>query len=254
MSAQSKPPEFKSLNKDVLSERIAANILGMIKERQLRPGDKLPSERELAAMMNVSRPSLREALRALALMNIIEIRHGDGTYVSSLEPGLLVQHFDFVFSMSDSTFLELFDAREVLEVGIVGLAAERITDEELDALRDCIQRSKDTVDDPETFLQLDIELHDLITEAARNALLSSFMSAISQLGIASRRRTASLPGVTRRSNQDHEAILAALEQRDPAAAKTAMYKHLQHVGQKLELLPAMTTEDIDKSSSRILNS
>jgi GntR family transcriptional repressor for pyruvate dehydrogenase complex len=232
------PPEFKSLNKDVLSERITANILDMIRAGDLQPGDRLPSERELATMMKVSRPSLREALRALALMNIVEIRQGDGTYVSTLEPGLLVEHFDFVFSLTDATFLELFDAREVLEVGIVGLAAKRITDEELAAIRACMGRSKEVVDDPAAFIQCDLELHELITKAAGNSLLSSFMQAIRQLGAASRQRTARLPGVTRRSTLDHEAILKGLEARDPKAAQLAMQAHLCHVEQELEQLSA----------------
>src|SRR5512146_521879 len=92
---------FGPFEKDVLPKKIATRLLSLIKEKHLRPGDKLPPERELAVMMQVSRPSLREALRALSIINIIEIRQGDGTYVTSLEPELLIEPLDFVFSLDD---------------------------------------------------------------------------------------------------------------------------------------------------------
>jgi GntR family transcriptional regulator, transcriptional repressor for pyruvate dehydrogenase complex len=122
---------FKQFPRDALPAKIVDSILEMIREGQLSPGDKLPPERDLASMMKVGRPALREALRGLALMNVVEIRHGQGTYVTSLEANLLTEHLDLVFSLDDHTFLDLLDARKVLEVGLVMLAAERITDEKL---------------------------------------------------------------------------------------------------------------------------
>lgn len=224
---------FGTFKKSAISEDIVNSLLSLIRERELRPGDKLPAERELATMMQVSRPSLREALRALAIMNIIEIRQGDGTYVTSLEPALLLSHLDFVFSLTDSEFLELFQARKVLEPGIVEMAAERITDEELIQLEACVQRSIALVDDHQAFLEADVEMHELIAKAAKNSILAQFMASISQLGQVSRQRTVELPGVTRQSVQDHLAIVEALKLRDPAAARAAMLHHLRNVEQEL---------------------
>jgi GntR family transcriptional repressor for pyruvate dehydrogenase complex len=224
---------FGTFKKSSISEDIVANLLSLIRERELRPGDKLPPERELAAMMQVSRPSLREALRALAIMNIIEIRQGDGTYVTSLEPELLMEHLDFVFALTDATFLQLFEARRILEPGIVALAADRITDDELVALEACISRSIELVDDHAAFAEADLEMHELIAKAARNTILERFMASLTQLGKVSRRRTVDLPGVARQSVQDHSAIAAALRLRDPAAARAAMLDHLQHVEREL---------------------
>jgi GntR family transcriptional repressor for pyruvate dehydrogenase complex len=225
--------EFGTFKKKVLSEQISARLLSLIKERRLRPGDKLPPERELAAMIEVSRPSLREALRALALMNIIEIRQGDGTYITSLEPSLLVEHLDFVFSLDDSTFLELFEARKILEAGAIALAAQRITDDEIAELEACLERSHKSVEDCQAFLQTDLELHERITEAARNPVLIRIMAAVSQLGIASRRRTTEIPGVPEQVLDDHRAIVIALKTRDPEAARQAMLQHLNKVEQYL---------------------
>ncbi|MEZ4768608.1 MAG: GntR family transcriptional regulator [Caldilineales bacterium] len=116
---------FEPVRKSAIAEEISARLLTLIQEKQLKPGDKLPPERELAATMQVSRPSLREALRALALMNVLEIRQGDGAYVTSLEPDLLVEHLDFVISLDDSTIHHLFEVRRILETGIAQLAAQR---------------------------------------------------------------------------------------------------------------------------------
>lgn len=242
MKSSISDPQFGTFKKSSISEDIVANLLSLIRERELRPGDKLPPERELAAMMQVSRPSLREALRALAIMNIIEIRQGDGTYVTSLEPNLLMAHLDFVFALTDATFLQLFEARRILEPGIVAIAAERITDQELAALEACIARSVELVDDQVAFAQADLEMHELIAKASGNTILERFMVGLSQLGKVSRRRTVALPGVARQSLQDHFAIVAALKQRDPDAARAAMLHHLQHVEGELKHL-AVSAQD-----------
>lgn len=241
---------FETLEKKVLSERIIANVLSLIKEKQLRPGDKLPPERELAVIMGVSRPSLREALRALSLMNVIEVRQGDGTYVTSLEPGLLIEHLDFVFSLDDPTFVQLFEARKILEVGLVAIAAQRITDEEIANLEACLARSLESVKDRQAFVETDLELHERIIEAARNPILTRFMAAISRLGLTSRRRTVEIPGVAEQSLRDHQAIVAALKVRDPETASQAMLQHLNNVEQQLKKL--ISPEGVTTPSSKFV--
>jgi GntR family transcriptional regulator, transcriptional repressor for pyruvate dehydrogenase complex len=223
--------EFK---RDVLSERIAQSLLTLIKEKQLRPGDRLPPERELAAMMKVSRPSLREALRALQIMNIIDNRQGSGTYVTSLEPERLIEHLDIIFTLNDSTYLELFQARRILEVGASELAARSITDEEIGELETCLDMATEALNDPETFLEIDLDLHRKILGATRNKILALFMRSISQLSIYSRRRTGENVGVRRQTINDHRAIVQALKSRDPAAARQAMLDHLSHVEEAMK--------------------
>ncbi len=223
---------LQPVRKTAIAETIVARLLDLIKERELGPGDKLPPERELAAMLEVSRPSLREALRALSVLNVIEMRQGDGTYVSSLDPGLLVEHLEFVLALDDSTILQLFEARKILEVGIVALAAQRITDEEIEAL-ERIVHTTETIEDPIDFLKNDLELHERITEAAQNPILARTMASISQLGLASRRRTTAIPGVMPNTVEDHRRIVAALKARDPQAAQKAMLTHLNQVEQRL---------------------
>jgi GntR family transcriptional repressor for pyruvate dehydrogenase complex len=226
--------DFGTFQKDSLSEKIVDRLLQLIREKQLKPGDRLPPERELAVSMGVSRPSLREALRALSVMKIIENRQGSGTFITSLEPEMLVEHLDFIIALNDKAFLDLFQARKILEVGLVTLAAQCISDTELSALEGCLERSEGSIQDPETFLQTDLELHQRITEAARNQILSLFMKSINDLNIASRRRTGEQRTVREQTLKDHHRILAALKAHNPQQAAQAMRDHLDHVERRLK--------------------
>ncbi len=232
-SSETHTPSFGVFQKDALPERISAKLLSLIAEKQLRPGDRLPPERELAAAMQVSRPSLREALRALAIMNVLEIRQGSGTYISSLRPELLVEHLDLVFSLEDSTFLDLLDARKVIEVGIAAMAAQRGSDEDIGRLETCLEESARSVGDPEKVARTDAELHRLVTAAARNPILTLLMSGISRLAIASRGRTIAIPGVAESALEDHRAIVMAIKDRDTRAAAHAMQNHLDNIERRL---------------------
>jgi GntR family transcriptional repressor for pyruvate dehydrogenase complex len=187
-------------------------------------------------MMTVGRPALREALRALALMNVIEIRQGAGAYVTQLDTALLVQHLNFVFSLNDDALMDLFDARKIVEAGIAELAAQRTTEEDIALLEACLQKSVDSAHDPELFLYADLKLHTLIATIARNPILNRFIESIHQLGLASRRRTGRLPGVIEHSMSDHHRIVEALKERDPQAAREAMLAHLGNVEEKLRRL------------------
>jgi GntR family transcriptional regulator, transcriptional repressor for pyruvate dehydrogenase complex len=210
-------------------QQIVSRLLDLIQHRHLGPGDRLPAERELAATMGVSRSSLREALRALTVLGVCEMRHGTGTYVSSLEPDLLVRPLSFVLSLSDGGFDQLFEARKVVEPAIAALAARRIDDATLDRLDALAMRAGAVVESAEAFLVADMELHDAIRVAAGNAILGRFMESIQALGVASRQATGSRREVRDQSVRDHEAIVAALRAHDPAAAADAMHLHLDNV-------------------------
>jgi len=212
-----------------VAEEISQKILNLLREKELKPGDKLPPERELAEQLGVSRPSLREALRALSIMKVVEVRQGDGTYVSDLKPEELVEHLEFVFMLDDSTMLQLFEARKIVEVGNVALAAQRITDEEIMALESCIYRSEHEANDPDDFLSIDLEFHEIITKAAHNPMLERFMASISILGAASRRKTVRIGRVPFQTIEHHKKIVEALRAHNPDEASAAMLHHLEHV-------------------------
>ena len=118
---------LNQINKDVLSNKIVELLMKLIREKQFMPGDKLPGERELANQLGVGRSSLREALRTLDHMNVLEIRPGLGTYVASLEIEYLIEPIEFAFVQDDTAIHHIFEARKTIELKTIVLAAEFIT-------------------------------------------------------------------------------------------------------------------------------
>jgi GntR family transcriptional repressor for pyruvate dehydrogenase complex len=157
------------------------------------------------------------------------MRHGAGTYVSSLEPDLLVRHLSFVLSLSDHASDQLFEARKVVEPAIAALAADRVDDAALTHLDECLEQAGETIGDADAFLVADVELHDAIRVAAGNAILGRFMESIHALGLASRQRTGTVPAVRRQALADHREIVAAMHAHDGEAAAAAMHRHLDNV-------------------------
>jgi GntR family transcriptional repressor for pyruvate dehydrogenase complex len=225
----------KTAFKENQPDNLAQRILSLVKEKGLKTGDKLPPERELSLILNVSRPSLREALNALKLMNIIENRQGSGTFVSSLTPEKLVEHLDIEFALDDSTYANLLQARTILEAGMVALAAENIGDNEIYEIEQCLDEAVKAIDDPETFMACDIDLHRRIMEIAGNRIIQAFMHSIDRISIYSRRRTGDDMDIRRQATNDHRKIVTALKAHDPDAARKAMIAHLSHVGRKFNM-------------------
>ncbi len=220
---------------------IARLLLQRIHEQQLIPGDKLPPERELAEQLGVSRTSVREALRALTILNVLEMRPGAGTYITSLEPELLIEPLNLTFQLTDTSILELFTARKVLEVGIAGVAANTITEAEIVLLEECLLQLSQNLDNPELALAADLELHNIIGQATRNPILIRMMAGIKELGLASRNRTVRISGILEQSLEDHRMIVSALKARDSGAAQAAMLIHLNRLEAKLK---AVIAEDM----------
>ncbi len=224
-----RPITFGTVTRDALPDQIAARLIDLITERQLKAGDRLPPERELAASMGVSRSSLREALRALAMLGVAEMRHGDGTYLTTLDATSLMRPVGLVLALSDSGLEELFEARKLVEPGLAALAAERISDADAEDLCRCAQASAAALEDAEAFMFADIELHARIARAASNAVLERLLDSIAGMGIASRRRTGRLAPVREQSAHDHHEIAAAIAAHDADAARAAMLRHLENV-------------------------
>lgn len=239
--------QFDIVENTVLSEKIAEQILALIKAKQLRPGDRLPSERELAVQMKVSRPSLREALRALSLLHIVEIRPGSGTYVSSLKPELLVDQLDVIFAIEDSTFFDLIEARIMIEVDAAGLAAKRATPAELHALQayhiECVQHKNEYIE----FLNMDIELHRMIARCSHNPIIDRFVDVMARMNSARRRQHAYRLVAIETTITEHQTIIDALMTRNEQAVRAAMLTHLNNG--KERLLGVLSAEPAEPGSN-----
>jgi GntR family transcriptional repressor for pyruvate dehydrogenase complex len=219
-------PSFAALERRSVGLQAEDAIKSLILSGQLLAGDVLPPERDLAAMLGISRPSLREAIRALTALNVLQPRHGGGTYVSSLDARLLSKPINFILRADPTNFEFLFEVRKVLEVGAARLAAAKITDEEVAELAQLADDSGRALSRPSRYMSYDVEIHSKIIEVMANPIYLSFYESIIDLSIESRRRTTRITAVRQQAHLDHLAIVSALRDRDPDAAAQAMSDHL----------------------------
>ncbi|MHC8497169.1 MAG: FadR/GntR family transcriptional regulator [Actinomycetes bacterium] len=209
-----------------VTDAAIVKIRDLISEGQMAPGERLPPEQELASMLGISRSSLREAVKALSQAKVLDVRRGDGTYVTSLEPELLLSGMSFVVDlMQDSTLVEVFEVRKLLEPAATALAAQRITDDQVASLRESLATMR-SAHDPEELVLSDIQFHSQITAATGNSSLCSILAAISTRALRARIWRASLSGVKTMTLAQHSLILDALADRDSVLARSAATIHV----------------------------
>lgn len=219
---------------EVRTPSVVDDVIARLKEHiergEFTAGSRLPAEAGLAERLGVSRLSLREAVRALVAVGVLETRHGSGTYVTDLRPGKIVRILGGFLELAQDTHLaELLECRRVLEPSATGLAATRITDEQLAVLRRRIERME-AMDDPEQIVAEDLAFHSEIVAAAGNPTLSSLADSVAQRTVRARvwrdMVNTDLRTVT---NQQHRSIYDALVARDSLAAYTAATQHVASV-------------------------
>ncbi|MES4905020.1 MULTISPECIES: FadR/GntR family transcriptional regulator [unclassified Streptomyces] len=217
-----------------VTDEAIEKIKGMIVSGALRPGDRLPKESELASELGLSRNSLREAVRALSLIRILDVRQGDGTYVTSLDPQLLLEALSFVVDFHrDDTVLEFLAVRRILEPAATAQACARISDATLDALGAQLD-ALGPEPSVEELVACDLEFHRGIVQASGNSVLCSLLDGLS--GPTTRARV--WRGLTQedavsRTLHEHRAILGALRDRDAEAARSWATVHVASVEQWL---------------------
>ena len=210
------------------TDQVVAFVRDLIVRGRLRPGDRLPGERELATQIGVSRPSVRAGLHALAAMGVVRSRHGSGTYIPDGPPALGSEPLSFLAALHGFTREEMYEARRILEVEAAALAAERATHEHLATLAEEVAGMFANRDNPQLFLLHDINFHRGVADAAKNPIVGTLVGMVSAL-YYERRRGA----VERASDSDlrdaaeaHRRIYQAIRARDAAGARRAMNEHL----------------------------
>ncbi len=205
-------------------------IMEMIKDGTLTPGSRLPPEQELSLELGLSRSSLREAVKALDFVRVLDVRRGDGTYVTSLEPQLLLEAMSFVVDLrSDAMMIEVTEVRRLLEPSAAGIAAQLCSLEALGALKESLD-SVSTLTDVEALVQHDLEFHRLIAEASGNSYLAGLVESMSgQTTRARVWRGIAEDGAVERTVNEHRAIYQALLSRDSALASALMYAHISGI-------------------------
>ena len=223
------PIDFTPLAKAGMSDMLIQRILGFVTAGRLKPGDRLPSERELSERFQVSRPTVREAMKALHFLGVVEIHHGGGAFVSALNAAELLGPLSFFLNLSEVTVEKLYDARRLIEGEICALAVGYGSAEDFAHLENLISQQEAQKSYADEYLALDSQFHEYLGEMSRNPFLSRASRSLNVLGIEFRRKAANSKETPTRSIEDHRAILNALRAGDPEAARNAMVAHMNQV-------------------------
>jgi GntR family transcriptional regulator, transcriptional repressor for pyruvate dehydrogenase complex len=221
----------------VTAEVVVRHVRGLIDRGELRPGDRLPPERELAVQLGVSRPSVRAGLRSLAAIGVLQTRHGAGTFITDGPPTLGAEPLSFLAALHGFTRDEMFEARRALEAGVAAIAAERATDDQIATIAEEVTSMFASADDPQAFLVHDMRFHRAVAAACRNPILASLVEMVSALFYEQRRKTVNYGADLKESAQAHRAIYHAIRARDPKRARAAMNEHLLAAQQAQALEP-----------------
>lgn len=219
-------PALRPVTRTPLHTLIAERLLSHIVQSELEPGDRLPSERELAARLGVSRTTVRQAIVQLRVEGLVDVRHGGGTFLRPLDP-----QSPAVAAVLDRRrrLPEVLEARRALEIPIAALAATRRTEADLAAIDAGLERMRREVAAGEPGLEGDAAFHAAVTAAAHNPTMAALMDHLAEAIAETRSESLAQPGRPPRSWHDHAAIAAAIRAGDADAAREAMQAHLGHV-------------------------
>ncbi len=226
-----------------ITDQIVERITTFILEEGLRPGDKLPSERDLMARLAVGRSSLREAIKTLSAIGIVDVQIGEGMFVGAGQASLLTKPLSWGLLIADHSAREVIEARRVVEVELAGLAAERATAADLAAIGERLAAMHRSAGDAEAFTRADQEFHLAIAAAARNGVLYQVLDTLRHIVRIWIYKTFSEYEDKQPGLAEHDAIAAALRGRDAAAARRAMAAHLDAAGARLLALLADARDD-----------
>lgn len=240
---------LRSQDKQGVAQSVVNRILDLVRTRLLRPGDRLPSERQLIEILDISRPSLREALRALSMLGVIESRHGGGAFVTDLEARTLLAPLDFFLSLSETNLGDAFESRRIVEIEIVRKAAKQATEADIADLNAIVAAHEKILEDPVGFRILDSRFHRKLSDAAGNAVLERIAYGLYNMGLDIRRRATENPALIRQSTEDHIRIVQAIARRDPEQAAVEMGIHLDHIEGSTRRIMALEMSTFARASS-----
>lgn len=241
-------PKFELGEPETVSTELAQRLLEHLLSGQVRPGDRLPSERQLAQTLGVGRAPVRDALKSLRLLGVIKVRQGDGTYFQRVPSDLLPRAVEWGLLLGEPKTLDLVEARQFIELATVQLAAERRDQKAIDELAGCLREMEAAGNDHDRYAEADIAFHLQIATAARNSVLRDVLASMQSLLRVWVRRVIEDWGDTEHSYRRHEKIFAAIAQGDPTAAAAAMAEHMDSANTRLRKTLARDTAELTGSA------
>jgi len=225
--------ELQPIKTRKIYEEIVEQIKSLLAEGNLNPGEKLPSEREMADALGVSRASVREALTALEAMGVLEVRPGEGTFVARVSDKDTIEALALIWSVERNSLAELMQVRRILEGEAAALAAQHATPQDLLNMERLLENMKATAEKREQGVDFDLYFHFAIGRATHNRVLYRLINTLDKMMhhtfLRDRQEMYASPGVAQRIINEHEAVLQAIRNRDPEAARRGMLNHLEHV-------------------------
>jgi GntR family transcriptional repressor for pyruvate dehydrogenase complex len=221
-------PDFELIRRNKVYEEVAKQIERLILNK-LSPGDKLPSERELAEMLKVSRSSIRDAIRGLELMGLVEPRQGAGTIVRETSVDAVANPFASALKRRKEMVSELLDFRRMLEPPLAARAATHASGDEISEMEEILQRQQEKQSQGEAAIAEDTEFHYSVALASGNSVVLKVLDIVMDLLRETRERSLQVEGRPQKSLAGHRRILAAIKRHDAEAAKSAMRRHIEDV-------------------------
>jgi GntR family transcriptional repressor for pyruvate dehydrogenase complex len=230
MDAVGVMPVYKAVKTSRLYEQIVQQVEESILSGQLKPGDQLPAERDLAQRFGVSRTAVREAVKALREKGLVEAYSGRGTFVTNGTSQAIRQSLELMVRINqEDGSTHLAELRHMLEPEIAALAAPRIEEQLLGTMREAVAAMDRSLHDPDAYVEADLDFHLALAEAAGNPLILSLLDSIVGLLREQRARIFTVDGGPERGQFHHKRILAAVEAKNAAGAREAMREHLDQV-------------------------
>ena len=217
------------IKKTRVAEEVADRIRVLMLDGTFPPGEPLPSERHLAERFGVSRGSIRDALRTLETIGLVETRHGQGTFPLELSVERLVAPLASVMAYRSDLQTELLDVRRMFEPAVARAAALRATEEDLADLQRVLDAQRQKLKTGQSAITEDTAFHAILARATRNRVVMSIMATLNDLLVESRTQSLNQKGRPARSIEGHESVVAALRRRDADAASQAMYDHIDQI-------------------------
>jgi GntR family transcriptional repressor for pyruvate dehydrogenase complex len=233
--------KLKPVSRVTLGEQVAAQLAEQISAGQWLPGDRLPSETELCGTLRIGRSTLREALKSLAYVGLVQMRPGEGTYVLQNTQLLVDRIRTGGLLKTEKELQDVSEARLILETELAAMAAERLEPADLERLEEILKDMKRCLpgDGPE-YATLDVDFHLAIAECSKNQLLYELLAPIRGVLQEFIAKSQGLPGIKENALEHHAKILAALRQRNPEKARRAMRAHLHTCEKAFTLLEKIT--------------
>lgn len=217
---------MEPVKRETVMDIVARRIEGLLRSGELKVGSRLPTEPKLAAMLGVSRSSLREALKGLVFLGLIKARPGYGTYIQSSLGRVVSRHFQWMLLLQEIKYLELYELRQILEPAVASLAARRASQDDIDKMEAAIAEMRKSFDRPERYMEAEMAFHEGFTQAAKNVATQTMLQMMYDALAEGRRRVLPLISDMKQNFARHQRILKCIVKRDAKGARKAVLDDL----------------------------